>query len=71
MKQWLIIDVCPRLLNRFHKNKLDNENCFMQQSEVNKVSNKIGIFCHSENHNCFLKKSKEKNRFVFMLRKGE
>lgn len=66
-----LVEICPRLLNRWNKNKIFNEEVQITKREVNLVTNKLAIFCNKENHNCFCDSRVRKDPTISLVARGK
>jgi len=66
----LFIEICPNLLKDWKKNKIFNEEVQITKTSINKVSNKLTIFCN-KNHNCFCDKRVVKNPKITKVGEGK
>ncbi len=66
-----LIEVCPRLLRRWHTDKIHNLDVQITKMEVNKATSKLSIFCGSEKHNCFCDSFVKKHPDRIVVAKGK
>jgi len=66
-----IVEICPRLLKRWHNNKIYNLSVSITKTDVNLVTNKLSIFCGSEKHNCFCDSRVKKNPYIIKVAEGK
>ena len=65
-----IIEICPRLLTKWYKNKIFNMNVQITKTDVNLVTNKLSIFC-GQDHNCFCDRRVRKNPDITLVVRGK
>ncbi len=56
-----VVEICPDLLKRWKENNLFHKQVMITKTDINRVSNKLVIFCNMGNHNCFVDKRVRKN----------
>lgn len=66
-----VVEICPNLLKGWKKNKIFHKQVVITKTDINRVSNKLTIFCNIGGHNCFCDERVRKNPESTLVARGD